>query len=104
MATLTLYKVIWTYVNFVGLITPIVWSHLNIRNLWRLWAEPCWLAGDGEEGGHAQGHPPGHVLHIHPEGDPGHYHKEDGGDVGLHQVEPNASVKVELRCKAAVVS
>ena len=34
-----------------------------------------------EEGGDAERNPPRHVLHVHPEADPGHDDDEDGGDV-----------------------
>ena len=44
------------------------------------------------------------VLHIHPEADPGHDHNEDGGHVALHQVETNATMKLELGRQAAVVT
>ena len=44
------------------------------------------------------------MLHVHPEGDPGHDDKEDGGYVGLDQVEPDTSVQVELGSQAAVVA
>ena len=44
------------------------------------------------------------MLHIHPEADPGHNHDEDGWDVALDQVEPNAAVKLELGGQTAVVT
>ena len=75
----------------------------NIFTLWRLRAEPCWLAGDGEESGDAQGHPARHVLHVHPEADPGHDDDEDGGDVGLDQVEANTAMQPKLSSQTAVV-
>ena len=79
-------------------------SHLDIADLRSLRAETCGLAGDGEERGHPQRHSPRHVLHVHPEADPGHDDDEDGGDVGLDQVEPDAPVQLELGGQAAVVS
>ena len=44
------------------------------------------------------------MLHVHPEADPGHDHDEDGGDVGLNQVEPDAPIQVELGCQTTVIS
>ena len=91
---------------FDGLISKF-WSelicNLDVWDLWRLWAEARWLAGDGEEGGDAQGHPARHVLHVHPEADPGHDDDEDGGDVGLDQVEANTAMSLKLGCQTAVV-
>ena len=78
--------------------------YLDVRDLRRFRAETCRLAGDGEEGRHPQRHPARHVLHVHPEADPGHDDDEDGGDVGLDHVEPNATGQVELGHQTAVVS
>ena len=61
------------------------------------------LAGDGEEGGDAQCNPPRHVLHVHPETDPRHDDDEDGGDVGLDQVEPDTAVQLKLSSQTTVV-
>ena len=78
--------------------------HLDVANLGGLRTEACRLAGDGEEGRHPQRHPARHVLHVHPEADPGHDHDEDGRNVGLDQVKPNTSVQLELCCQTTVVT
>ena len=45
------------------------------------------LGGEGQQGGHAQGHTGGHGLGLDPETDPGHHHDQTGGDVGVeHEV------------------
>ena len=45
------------------------------------------LGGEGQQGGHAQGHPGGDSLGLDPETDPGHHHDQAGGDVGVeHEV------------------
>ncbi len=62
------------------------------------------LARDGEEGGDPQGCPPGDGVDVHPEGDPGDDHDEDGGDVRLDHVEADRARKVEAGNQAAVVS
>ena len=54
------------------------------------------LAWHCEEGGDAQGGPPGHRVHVHPEADPGDDDDQNGGDVGLDHVEPQGSLQVEL--------
>ena len=99
----------------------IIQTCLDVADLRCLRAEACWLAGDGEQGGDAQGDPAehhghggdggcwqhwpaGHVLHVHPEADPGHDHDEDGGDVALDQVEADTAVQLELGRQAAVVT
>ena len=43
------------------------------------------------------------MLHVHPEADPGDDDDEDGGDVGLDQVEANTAVKLKLSSQTAVV-
>ena len=78
--------------------------HLDVANLGGLRTEACRLAGDGEEGRHPQRHPARHVLHVHPEADPGHDHDEDGGHVALDQVEADTAVQLELGGQAAVVT
>ena len=67
-------------------------DHLDVADLGSLRAEARGLAGDGEEGGDAEGHPAGDVLHVHPEADPGDDDDEDGGDVGLDQMKSYTSV------------
>ena len=48
------------------------------------------LGGEGQQGGHAQGHTGGHGLGLDPETDPGHHHDQTGGDVGVeHEVPGN---------------
>ena len=44
------------------------------------------------------------MLDVHPEGHPGDDDDEDGGDVGLNQVEPNTSLQLKSRSQAAVVT
>ena len=99
----------------------IIQTCLDVADLRCLRAEAGWLAGDGEQGGDAQGDPAehhghgddggywqhwpaGHVLHVHPEADPGHDHDEDGGHVALDQVEADTPVQLELGGQAAVVT
>ena len=99
----------------------IIQTCLDVADLRCLRAEAGWLAGDGEQGGDAQGDPAehhghggdggywqhwpaGHVLHVHPEADPGHDHDEDGGHVALDQVEADTAVQLELGGQAAVVT
>ena len=99
----------------------IIQTCLDVADLRCLRAEAGWLAGDGEQGGDAQGDPAehhghgddggywqhwpaGHVLHVHPEADPGHNHDEDGGHVALDQVEADTAVQLELGGQAAVVT
>ena len=43
------------------------------------------------------------MLHVHPEADPGHDDDEDGGDVGLDQVEANTAMQPKLSSQTAVV-
>ena len=43
------------------------------------------------------------MLHVHPEADPGHDDDEDGGDVGLDQVEANTAMELKLSSQTAVV-
>ena len=62
------------------------------------------LARDGEERGDPQGGPPGDRVDVHPEGDPGDDHDEDGGEVRLDHVEAEGAAEVELGQQAAVVS
>ena len=101
----------------------IIQTCLDVADLRCLRAEACWLAGDGEQGGDAQGDPAehhghgcggdggywhhwpaGHVLHVHPEADPGDDDDEDGGDVGLDQVKSNTSVQLKFSRQATVVT
>ena len=94
------YKVRRPWIEF----RPDEMPHLDVANLGGLRTEACRLAGDGEEGRHPQRHPARHVLHVHPEADPGHDHDEDGRNVGLDQVKPNTSVQLELCCQTTVVT
>ena len=44
-----------------------------------------------------------HMLNIHPKADPRNDHDEDGGNVGLHQMEANTPIQVELCSQTTVV-
>ena len=53
------------------------------------------LGGEGQQGGHAQGHPGGDSLGLDPETDPGHDDYEAGGDVGVEEVVAQSPLKHE---------
>ena len=60
--------------------------------------------GHRQQGDHAERDPPGDRLYVHPEGDPGHGHYQDRGQIVLDEVEADGSLQVELRHQAAVVA
>ena len=62
------------------------------------------LRRNGEQGDDPEADPPRHGVDVHPEGDPGHCHDQDGGQVRLDQVEAHRPTHVELGHKAAVVA
>ena len=60
--------------------------------------------GHRQEGDYAQRDPPGDRLYVHPEGDPGHRHDEDRGEIVLDEVETDGPLEVELSHQTAVVT
>ena len=64
----------------------------------------CGFAGHGEEGGDPERGPPGHGVHVHPEGDPWDDHDQNGRDVGLNHVEADGTTQMEAGHQAAIVT
>ena len=78
--------------------------HLDIRDLWTVGGEVGWLGWDSEKSGDTEGDSARDWVEVHEEADPRDNDDEDGWDVGLDHVEPDATGQVKLGHQTAIVT